>query len=36
MIERNNRGIGVGAKGTISKAGALTITESFALPTTCP
>ena len=30
------RGIGVGAKGTVARSGSLTITESFALPPTCP
>jgi hypothetical protein len=30
------RGIGVNAKGTVSRRGAVTITESFALPPTCP
>jgi len=29
-------GIGAGASGTVSKRGAVTITESFAKPSTCP
>lgn len=29
-------GIGVGADGAVSRTGAVTITESFTLPTTCP
>jgi extracellular elastinolytic metalloproteinase len=29
-------GIGVGAKGTVSRRGTVTITESFALPPACP
>ncbi|MBX3605507.1 MAG: M36 family metallopeptidase [Piscinibacter sp.] len=30
------QGIGVGAKGTVSRRGKVTITESFALPSSCP
>lgn len=29
-------GVGVGADGAVSRTGAVTITESFTLPTTCP